>query len=257
MGFLGSPRRRNVPELLDREDNPLGEHIASLKDLQGFNTRWYGTRIILEELEAVVGPETEDLGPGTVDRGPWTFLDVGTATADIPRAIVAWGRARGMDMRAVGLDLHPLHLRLARRELGNGSGVTLARGDGLRLPFRDASVDVVVCSLFLHHFTEAEAVRILREFRRVARRAVVVSDLGRSWGLYGGLWALTKLSARSPITVNDALISALRAFTPGEAAALARKAGLEDARVRRRFPFRWTLVARSSSIIQPRHAPDP
>lgn len=305
---LFTPARRNVPELLDREDNALDEHLASLKDLQGFNRDWGGTRIILEELARAVGiaycgSRIADCGTApnvdtTTNHKPptlkLTVLDVGTASADIPRAVAAWGRERGIAVRAIGVDLHPLNLRIARRETQRGRaataikhqatkpprrtkkmsfdlsalvssclkparrkrlvtsrfddlvaqgepGVALVRGDGLRLPFRDGGADVVFCSLFLHHFTEPEAVRLLREFSRVARRAVIVSDLHRSWFLYFSLKLLTKWTARSRLTKFDGPVSALRAFTVGEARALAREAGMVRYTVTRRPSFRWVL----------------
>lgn len=245
---LFTPARRNVPELLDREDNSLEEHLASLKDLQGFNRNWRGARIILDALARVVGIADCATVPGadtTKNHKPKTMnltvLDVGTGSADIPRAIVAWGRERGPAARAIGLDLHPLNLRLARRETREEAAIALVRGNGLRLPFRDGSVDVAMCSLFLHHFTEPEAVRLLREFARVARRAVIVSDLRRSWLLYYGLKLLTKWTARSRLTKYDGPVSALRAFTVGEARALAREAGMVRYTVTRRPSFRWVL----------------
>lgn len=262
------PARRNVPERLDREDNPLDEHLAGLKDLQWFNAKWGGTRIVLGELERLLGAggepqiqsskskgnpnsiipsELQRNGePETGNREPaWSVLDVGTGSADIPREIAAWGRGRGVAVRAIGLDLHPLHLRLARRETRGEPAVALIRGNALRLPLRDGSVDVAMCSLFLHHFTEAEAVRLLREFRRVARRAVLVFDLRRSRLLWAGLKLLTAWKARSPITAYDGPVSALRAFTPIEVSALARQAGMGQFEVVRRFPFRLCLRERT------------
>lgn len=52
----------------------------------------------------------------------------------------------------------------------------LAIADAGALPMPDRSVDAVVCSRLLHHFSDAEErVRILSEASRVARRAVIVS----------------------------------------------------------------------------------
>jgi ribosome-associated toxin RatA of RatAB toxin-antitoxin module len=47
-------------------------------------------------------------------------------------------------------------------------GITI-RADALELPFADKSFDLVTCSQTLHHFDDADAVRVIRELDRVAR----------------------------------------------------------------------------------------
>jgi SAM-dependent methyltransferase len=63
-----------------------------------------------------------------------------------------------------GLDLSQNSLRRARTAAGIRD---LAVGDALRLPFRDASYDGVVCNGSAHHFPDVPAA--LREIRRVLR----------------------------------------------------------------------------------------
>ena len=77
----------------------------------------------------------------------------------------------------------------------------------------------------------------------MARRGVVVSDLERSAPAYVGA-RLMALVLRNPLTAHDGPVSVLRAYTPPELLALARRAGLRDVRVRRGVPFRMTLTAR-------------
>ena len=99
-------------------------------------------------------------------------------------------------------------------------------------------------SLFLHHFDEAGVVLLLREFRRVARRAVVVVDLERHWLAERFLPSTRLLFRWSPLTVHDGPASVRAGFGPRELEALALEAGLEKARVRRHLPwFRLSLVA--------------
>jgi SAM-dependent methyltransferase len=54
---------------------------------------------------------------------------------------------------------------------------TLRQGDGRKLPFEDASVDVVLATGVLHHV--ARPPEVLREMMRVARKAVFISDSNR------------------------------------------------------------------------------
>ena len=110
------------------------------------------------------------------------------------------------------------------------------------LPFADASVDLVVCSLFLHHLTGPEVSRLLTEMARVARIGLIVSDLRRStYGLTIAAIA-ARLATRSHIVHVDSVKSVRAAWTPEELAELAQQAGLTGASIRRITPARLLLT---------------
>src|SRR5437868_202079 len=131
-------------------------------------------------------------------------------------------------------------LRRINRFLG-GRRVVL---DALDVLVADRSVDVVTASLFLHHFDDTNVVRLLADFARVARRAVIVNDLIRNLVPYWFARLTGPLLATSFLTRYDGPASVLRGFTTKEMAAHAERAGLKHAQVRRRFPYRLALVAR-------------
>jgi SAM-dependent methyltransferase len=206
--------RKIVPELLDSaSDAEAGENLRDLALID----RWLGGR---RALRAAVR--------GLPGAPPAAVLDVGAAFGSAANSISG--------ASVTSLDLHWRHLRLAPPPR--------LVADAFQLPFAAASFDVVVCSLFLHHFPDDRAVELLRAFARVARRAVVVIDLERNW-LAERFLPWTRLLFRwSPITLHDGPVSVRAAFTPEELAALARRAGLERIRVRRHPPwFRISLVA--------------
>jgi SAM-dependent methyltransferase len=119
--------------------------------------------------------------------------------------------------------------------------------DALALPFRDRSIDVVMCSQVLHHFDDAEAVRLLREMHRVARHGAVVVDLRRSWIAAIGFWLVSFPLCFHRVTRHDGVVSVLRGFTAADLDRLIRAATGVAPRVRRRLGFRlaarWTRAA--------------
>jgi hypothetical protein len=100
--------------------------------------------------------------------------------------------------------------------------------------------DIVVCSLFLHHFDPSEAVAILRHMAST-RRLVLVNDLRRGVGGWLLAWAGARILTRCRVVHVDGPLSVAGAYTCAEARELARDAGLTGATVRRRWPCRWLL----------------
>jgi len=88
--------------------------------------------------------------------------------------------------------------------------------------------DMALCSLALHHFSDDDAVKLLRRCRELSKRFVLVSDLRRGFLLQAGVYLLTELIFREPMTRFDARLSAQRAFSFGEMRELAIRAGWKD-----------------------------
>ena len=223
------------PELTELLDGPAPDRATlgrNLRDIRLINRGLGWTAAVRREVAVV----TAALG-----LRAFTLLDVATGSADIPRAIIAWARHRQLRVSVLAGDLSAEVLAAAKRQGGPATPLALLRFDARRTPFADRSVDIVTCSLTLHHFAPPDAAAVLRELARVTRGALVVSDLERSWPSYVAARLLAAL-LRNRMTRHDAPISVLRAYTAPELCQLVRDAGLGGARVVRRFPFRLILV---------------
>ncbi len=189
------------PEILDTL--PYEQARRSLADLTRINRRWGGHSTLRHLLR-------ENVQPGEA----FSMLDVGAASGDMADCVRRWYPSA----RVTSLDRIESHLRGA-----SGSRVA---GDAFQLPLRPKSFDFVFCSLFLHHFTDDEIVRLLEGFRNVARRAVLVIDLERNPIAYYFLPWTKWLFGWDPVTVNDGPISVEAAFRRRELEELARRAHL-------------------------------
>lgn len=220
--------RARDPELLD-QGVPREEALRSLADLR-FVNRWLGNR---RRLAAVVRPH---LVTAPAARAP-RLLDVGCGSGDVP-AYVAEGTGRRVVV--VGLDLKPLHLGAAPRE------ILRVAADVRALPFPPRSFDVVTASLFLHHFNEGELPAVLAGLFDLARSALVVNDLRRARVPYLFGRVAFRALFRSYVSVEDGLVSIRRAFTEAELRAAFEAAGIRGVVLRRTWPYRLLAVAERS-----------
>ena len=116
--------------------------------------------------------------------------------------------------------------------------------DALEQPFPQAKYDVVMCSLFLHHLTQINAVRLLQRMREAAAQLVLIDDLRRT---ICGYWLARlgcRILTRCHVVHVDGPMSVEGAFTTDEAHVLAEKAGLRGASIRAHWPQRFLLTWR-------------
>ena len=221
--------RRRTPELMDDPSLDAHAHAHALRSLNRINRLLRVDR----RLYAAVGR----LAPANHT----SVLDIGAGGGGFLHYISK--RSGPVDARLLlGIDLSVFALGQVRAWYDGA--VRLVAADAHRIPLADNSIDVITCSLFLHHFSESDVVEILREAARVSRRGLVVSDLSRSRLALALTWMTTRIVSRSHVFRVDGPSSVRNAFRPAELAELARQAGLAGARVRQRFPFRIMLTWR-------------
>lgn len=225
MRSILTPSRKRGVEILDRPDVDPRVVTRSLEDVARSNVLFGGLNSAIAELR-------EALKEVPLSA---TLLDVGSGLADIPRKAREVASQEGIDLSTIALD-SAIELSVASRDAVNH----VVCADGLRLPFGDKSVDIVMCSQFLHHFTGKPALQVLREMDRVARCRVIVSDIRRSWIAAAGLWLASFPLRFHAVSRHDGVVSVLRGFTPEELADTVKQAVPRAPVVRTRRGFRIT-----------------
>jgi SAM-dependent methyltransferase len=224
VSILTPPRSRGI-EILDDPNVDRLVRRQSQHDVARSNRVLGGLRAMLVEIRAAL----RELGNEA------TLLDVGTGIADIPAEATRLAQRSHIRLSATGVDV--AHSLLAEEcgEIDHG-----VCADARRLPFADRSFDIVTCSQLLHHFTAGEARVIIAELDRVARYAVIVSDLRRSWVAAGGFWLLSFPLRFHRVTRHDGSTSVLRGFTRDELRRMIADATGVEPRVRTRLGYRLT-----------------
>jgi SAM-dependent methyltransferase len=232
-GFFAT--RMRGPEWMD-EPGADPEHLRlSLRYLRRINALLGYTRSTLSHLERF----SRHWQPGETIR----IVDIATGSGDVPRAMLRWAKPRGFNLQTVGVDLHAMTARAADAH----DAVQIVQANAMQLPFADGSFDYATTSLFLHHLSNAEVVKVLSEMGRVARRGVIVGDLLRHRRAYWWVNLLTLFA--NPMVRHDGRISVAQAFKREEIIALRDQAGISFAKYHRHSGHRFVLagsVARAS-----------
>lgn len=207
------------PELLDHTEP--AEARRNLADLVRINRNFGGHSTVRKTLAAVarVGEQ-------------FTLLDVGAASGDTARLV----RQQYPGSSVTSLDYNMVNLELAPQPK--------VIADAFRLPLVPGSFDYVLCSSFLHHFSDQQVSELLRNFYAVARKALLVIDLERHMLPYLFLRASQPFYGWGRITVHDGQISVRAAFRKRELLKLAKQAGIVKATVKGYRPaFRLAMIA--------------
>lgn len=216
---------------MDAPGLPEAEVADAYRILERVNRQFFGGRRPLRrELAAFL--------QGEAKTGEITLLDVGAGSGDLARHAREYLTARGFGKTLIAaLDRDPTAIRLAASH-----AVPSVRGDALRLPLVDGSVDVVLAVKFAHHFRGQSLIRLIREMARVARRRVIVLDIRRSWLAYGGFVAWSRVFTSNRLVRFDGPLSVLRGFTRDELIELAAEVPGYSWQVRPYVGFQLALV---------------
>lgn len=225
-------------EHLDKGDYTPEEYEGCIVELQRVN-KYLGDaralrRSLLEEIDRA---RLQSL----------SVLDVGAGSGELLRVAAGWANRTEREAELVGLELNARSARAILEESKAFPSIRAVRGDALRLPFDDCQFDYAICSLMTHHFRDDGVICILRELRRVARRRIFVIDLHRHALAYLLYTTVGRVLLQNRLIREDGALSIRRSFRPAELNELARRAGLVNITVERRFPFRLVLRADGSS----------
>lgn len=200
-----SRKRQRVPGKEGLEDPPVAaafNRIAAWPQMRLL--RWYVVRRILRLARQGQG------------------VDIGCG----PGHLVFELAQRAPELNLTGIDLSEQLLSQAEQVAAQRNfdhRVQFKKGDAQHLPFEDASLDLVITTLSLHHWHQPVAV--FDEIARVLRPggAFLIFDLRRDMAapFYLLLWFATHLVVpRALRRVNEPMGSRDAAYTAGEAAGL-------------------------------------
>ena len=209
-----------------------------LRELRLVN-RWLGgLPAALREIQSQV----QRISKEKRDSRKIRIVDLGSGSSDIPLALVAWAKKKGYPLQVLAVDRSSSACKIAQHHTRNCPDITVLQGDAQQSFLKENGCDLVICSAFLHHFTDQEISGLLKDWASKSRAGIVVSDLHRHPLAYYGIVCLTRLLSRSRVIRHDGPLSVLKGFRKKELLAILERAGIRGARLKWRWAFRWVVV---------------
>src|SRR5216110_3828960 len=156
-----------VLEMMDRPQPVSPELERDLERLRQLN-RWFGSHHLVSTFMR------RWILPGARMR----VVDLATGSGDIPRLLVDHARKIGAQIEVDAVDRQAATLEIARRLSAGYPEISYHEANILEWNSAEG-YDVVLCTLTLHHFSDEDAVRLLRQCHQLSRQFVLISDLRR------------------------------------------------------------------------------
>lgn len=225
--------RSNEKEYLDNSHIETKDLYQNLIELDIINSRLGGYNASRKGLATIL-KTTQPVN---------TILDIGFGGGDSIKQMQKYCEKKNVKVFFYGVDLKNDCVKYAENNLTTFSNKQLICDD-----YRNISadllkqIDVIHCSLFLHHLTDEEIIELLK-FGKSNQCIILANDLQRNWFAYYSIKLLTAIFSKSYLVKNDAPISVKRGFKKNELIALLEKAGYKNYSVKWSWAFRYILIA--------------
>ena len=178
-----------------------------------------------------------------INKEATKILDIGFGGGDSIKQLSMFAEKLKLNLFFYGVDLKSDCVKYAEQNLFAILNKQLICDD-----YRNISkellnkIDVIHCSLFLHHLTNEEIIELFK-FCKTNNCIILVNDLHRHWLAYYSIKFLTALFSKSYLVKNDAPLSVKRGFKKNELISLLQTAGFTDYSVKWSWAFRYKIIA--------------
>lgn len=170
-----------------------------------------------------------------------TIVDLGCGGGDILREISLFGKKNNYNFKLIGIDANPHTVYYANSLSQKYDNVIFEAIDIFSDQFNNLEYDLVLTTLFLHHFKEDQLVSFLKPVLQKAKLGIVVNDLHRHKLAYY-LFKLLCTTIKNKTIVEDGLTSVLRGFKREELTTISEQINANyQIQWKWAFRFQWIL----------------
>ena len=231
--FVNTKYRSTEQEIMD-DLSMEGEMLRNTLDqLAIINKRLGGNKATINGLHTLLKAKSKDV--------VISIVDLGCGSGDMLRAVADYGRKNNFTFELTGIDANEYTVNYARQLSADYPEISYIKMDILSNEFSASTSDVVIATLFFHHFSNEEITTILNRVVNKNRIGIIINDLHRSSAAYY-LFKLISNFISNPMVRNDGAISVLRGFKKNELINISKKLNNTDSAIQWRWAFRYQWV---------------
>ena len=175
-----------------------------------------------------------------------TIVDLGCGNGDILRDVAQFGRKNNYSFKLTGIDANLAAIEYAKELSKDYSELNFKKIDVFSEDFKEQSFDIVLCTLFLHHFKNEELIPFLKTITEKATIGIVVNDIHRHRLAYY-LFKLIGFFIKNEMVREDGLTSILRAFKKKDLENIAKELNVHFS-VQWKWAFRYLWILKKDFI---------
>jgi ubiquinone/menaquinone biosynthesis C-methylase UbiE len=171
------------------------------------------------------------------------IADLGCGSGDTLKHIARWARMKGYNVKLTGIDINEDAIAFMEQKCRGYSEITGVKTDYRTFLESAEDIDIIHCSLFCHHLTDNELTELVRLLKSRVRVGFIINDLQRTRLAWFAVRIFTTVLNGSELSRHDGPLSVLRGFTEEELAALMNRENVLNYSIRRKWAFRYLLIA--------------
>ena len=239
MSFLvDTSRRSSATEMMDDFTLEGDMFRDTLDKLETINRLLGGNSVTIKGLKKLLKTQSKS----KVIK----ILDLGCGNGDILRDVAKFGRNNNYRFKLMGIDANYAAIEYAKELSKNYPELSFETIDIFSEGFKEQTYDIILCTLFLHHFKNEELISFLKPTVQKATIGVVVNDLHRHRLAYY-LFKFIGLFIKNKMVREDGLTSVLRAFKRKDLEAISRQVQVPFS-IKWKWAFRYLWIFKKNPV---------
>ncbi|MFT7064768.1 MAG: 2-polyprenyl-3-methyl-5-hydroxy-6-metoxy-1,4-benzoquinol methylase, partial [Sediminicola sp.] len=205
--MINTTNRNTDPELMDDPKVPEPILREVLEDISRVNRLLNGNRITVMAVYELIRENPQEM---------YTIVDMGCGDGQMLRQVADFCRKKAIQVKLIGIDLSEKGIQIAQEQSQGYPEIHFLRQDILTMQADKLLCDILLCTLTMHHFNNAEIPKFLEQFVKLTQIGVVINDLQRSKAAYYLFKLFSIIFIKTKIGRSDGLTSIKSGFKRNE-----------------------------------------
>jgi len=234
--FINLENRSSQEEIMD-DFLMEGDLLKRTLDQIAWINKWLGgNSITLNGLQQLLKnkPANQEI----------TIVDLGCGNGDMLRLVSELARKQGRKIKLIGIDANSFTVSYAQQLSTQYPEISYLQTEIPSKEFSNLQYDIVLATLFFHHFPDKQLLNCLSEITAKATIGAVINDLHRNvWAIF--LFRLLTIFIPNPMVRQDGITSILRGFKKSELQTYVSKLSLTNSQITWKWAFRYQWIIKT------------